>query len=65
MEQDSFFTAVLSSFILELILFSLAYLCGLSSTERYVVNQKLVTILESKRRKNKQKNINKKIKKTN
>jgi len=57
MEQDSFFTAVLSSFILELILFSLAYLCGLSSTERYVVNQKLVTILESKRRKNKQKNI--------
>ena len=34
MEQDSFFTAVLSSFILELILFSLAYLCGLSSTEK-------------------------------
>lgn len=57
MEQDSFFTAVLSSLAFELILFSLAYLCGLSSTERYVVNQKLVTILESKRRKNKQKNI--------
>ena len=41
--------------VAELRLFSLAYLCGLSSTERYVVNQKLVTILESKRRKNKQK----------